>query len=98
MQLLVYVLCFNLKLPALTEIILIEFKNLIEFRALNIEAVVQMFEPGFSLAQWLRGTKQAIINDDQKVSIMAELNVYLAVAALIMFILVIIMMSSLVVS
>ena len=57
-----------------------------------------MFEPEFSLAQWLRGTKQAIINEDQNVSVIAELNVYLAAAALIILILAITMMTSLVVS
>ena len=39
-QMAVYVLLFNLRLPALAEMVLLEFKNLIEFRMLNIEAVV----------------------------------------------------------
>ena len=98
MQLLVYVLSFNLKIPALTEIILIEFKNLIEFNALNIETIVLMFNPEFSLTQWLRGAEQPIVNEDQKVSVMADINVYLSIAVLIFLILEMILLASLILS
>ena len=63
-QLLVYVILFNLRLPALSLMILEEIRSLIEFQALNITKLVQLFDPDFDLKQWLVGVKVVVVNQD----------------------------------
>ena len=42
-QLMVYIQMFNIQLPGVPEIILKEFKKLIEFQAINPEKLMQTF-------------------------------------------------------
>ena len=82
-QMAVYVLLFNLKLPALAEMILQELKNLIEFRILNIEGVVRLWDEDFSLGKWMNGVKQKLVNEHQEQSFFAELIVYITLATVL---------------
>ena len=58
MQLMVYIQLYNLNLPAFAELILDEFKKLIEFDSLNPESFVQKFiNADFSVASFISGVK-----------------------------------------
>lgn len=69
-----------MKLPALAEMVLLEFKNLIEFRTLNVEGFVQLWDKDFKLGKWLNGIKTDLINEDQEKNFLAEIIVYITVA------------------
>jgi hypothetical protein len=42
MQLMVYIVEYNLQLPAIVEMLMEEFKNLIEFEAINPETIIKL--------------------------------------------------------
>ena len=53
---LVYIQLYNIKLPAVSEMIMIEFQKLIEFHALNPEKLIQMLiDEDFTFAKWIKG-------------------------------------------
>ena len=53
---------YDVSLPANAEIYVNEFKNLIEFEALNPEKIVQLWEPDFVMKDFITGLKNNIID------------------------------------
>ena len=83
MQMMVYVMLFNLQISAVTEMILEEFKKLVEFQLLNPEKLLQqVYDPEFTIKGWIFATKEQIISKDQMVSMLDELIVYIFIVAL----------------
>jgi hypothetical protein len=82
----VYIIMFNLTLPALVEMVLFEFKKLIEFNLLNPEGIVKLFYEFFSMARWINGISEKVINEDQEVSFFAALIVYITLSVVFLIV------------
>lgn len=65
LQQLVYIIFFNISIAAPVEMLLLEFKKLIEFRSLNVDSFVQMWQPKFKVADWITGVRERIVSEDQ---------------------------------
>ena len=82
LQLLVYILLFNLQLPAISDIILGEFRKLIEFDLLNPEKFIQNFiDPEFTINSVVTGVKQAIESEDQEKTVLKDLLIIFFIIA-----------------
>ena len=79
MQQLVYVIYFNLKIAAPVEMFLLEFQKLIEFRSLNIDSIVQTWNPEFKLSEWMTGVKERVVSEDQGNSFINQIQVQILV-------------------
>ena len=78
MQVLVYIMEFNLNMPALVEMLLNQFKSLIQFDAINPESFAKMvLGNDFTFYRFITGSTQTIVDEDQKVSMMSDLMVYI---------------------
>ena len=62
-QLIVYITLFEIQIPSIAELVLLEFKKLLEFEAANPESMIKLFNPDFDLKNWLSGVKK-YINED----------------------------------
>ena len=58
--------------PTLFEMVLLQIKGLIEFDLLNIEKLIQLIKPEFSLSSWSRGIETEKADKDQDVSMFGE--------------------------
>ena len=86
LQLMTYVFYFNIRLASPVEIFLLEFQKLIEFQNLNIDSIIQIWYPDFSLADLIQGYKERIVSEDQGFSILNQLQlILLALALFILF-------------
>ena len=61
-----------------------EFKQLIEFQALNPQKIIQMFDPEFSFKNWMAGVKVRIMSKDQEVSVANDLIVFIFIAVVLL--------------
>ena len=72
-----------MNLPAFSEIILGEFKKLIEFDSLNPESFVKKFiNADFTVTSFISGVKSQIISEDQSKTVLNQLLVVFFVASL----------------
>ena len=85
-----YVIYFNIKIAAPVEMFLLEFQKLIEFQNLNMDSIIQIWYPEFSLNDWVQGYKERIVSEEQGMSILKQLQVF--VLAVIVYGLVILVM------
>ena len=81
LQILCYMMYYNISLPSITEMVLQEFKKIIEFEFLNPEGMVRLWKPDFKLNEWMTGVKADIINPEKSNSMMDSLIVYIGVGA-----------------
>ena len=85
-----YVIHFNIKIAAPVEMFLLEMQKLIEFQNLNLDSIIQIWYPEFSLDDWVQGYKERIVSEEQGMSILKQLQVF--VLAVIVYGLVILVM------
>mgnify|MGYP000886203549 CR=1 FL=1 len=64
LQIICYTMRYKVKLPSITEMVLIEFQKIIEFDILNPEGFAKYIDPEFDLKAWLTGVKKNIVNTD----------------------------------
>ena len=69
---------------------LLEMQKLIEFQNLNMDSIIHIWYPEFSLNDWVQGYKERIVSEEQEMSILKQLQVF--VLAVIVYGLVILVM------
>ena len=99
MQMVVYVYLFNIKMPAIAQIVMSQFKQLIEFHILNPEKLHQkLTDPDFRLAKAIRGIEGEYESQDQQWSVFQEIFVFFFLAMLCLGVILVLILVSLKVS
>lgn len=84
LQIIAYLNIYDSSIPGNTEIFITELTNLVEFKVLNLQGLVQLFDPEFNLKDFILGKKdQLILSKDQKASVLNDLGFYLIWTALV---------------
>lgn len=70
-----YVIYFNINIATPVEMFLLEMQKLIEFKNLNLNSIVQLWEPDFDSTDWMRGYTERIVSEDQHLSIGEKIQI-----------------------
>lgn len=76
LQIMCYLNIYDTPIPSSAGIFLDQFKNIIKFKLLKPDGMIQMFYPDFSIKEKILGTKVPI-NKDQEFNIFVDLEVYI---------------------
>lgn len=57
-------------------------QKMIEFKNLNVNTVVQIWEPEFEVTDWIRGYRERLVNEEQRVSIVEKMQIVILVVCI----------------
>ena len=80
LQLMTYVIYFNIRISSPVEVFLLEMQKLVEFQNLNVNSFVKMWEPEFEVTDWIRGHRERLVNEDQRDSFAEKIQIGVIVA------------------
>jgi hypothetical protein len=87
---------YSIPVPSNTEIYRDNFIKLVTFDLLKPERVIQLFVPSFNLMTYMNGKEAMVVNKAQEASIINDLQVYLFIAAIFVFVILILVVGTVV--
>jgi len=77
LQLVCYLTYYDISLPSNSDLYVSQFTNIIEFKVLNPEGIIKIFDPTFNLKEFINGAKANVVSRAQTVSVMSDLFIFI---------------------